>query len=73
MTDLAMLVALHASLILSAREAEAIAARNPDHAERERAEAATRRREAAALAGMLALHGLEPPPAGQLQLFGDGT
>jgi hypothetical protein len=32
MPDLAALAALHARLVLEAREAEAIAARNPDHA-----------------------------------------
>lgn len=73
MTDLPTLAALHARLILRAREADAIALRNPEHAERERAEADTRRREAAALAALLAPLGLEPPPAGQMQLFGDGT
>jgi hypothetical protein len=72
MTDLAVLVALHARLILEARESEALAARNPDHHERETSEAEARRIEAAALATLLAPHGLEPPPSGQMQLFGDG-
>lgn len=71
--DLPILAALHARLILEAREAEAVAARNPDHRERELAEAFTRRHEAAALAAMLAPHGIEAPPPGQMQLFGDGA
>lgn len=72
MTALAPLVALHARLILEAREAEAIAARNPAHADRELAEADTRRTEAASLAAMLAGLGIETPPVGQLSLFSDG-
>lgn len=72
MTDLAALAALHARLILEAREAETLASRNPDHAERERADAAQRRGQAAALADLLAPHGVHVPDPRQLALFSDG-
>ena len=72
MTDLAALAALHARLLLEAREAEAIARRNPDYADRELAEAGTRRAEADALATLLEPAGVLIAPAGQLSLFSDG-
>ena len=72
MTNLAALAALHARLLLEAREAEAIARRNPDHADRERAEADTRRAEADALAALLEPQGALVAPPGQLSLFSDG-
>lgn len=69
---IASLAALHARLILEAREAEALDYAGNPHADRERAEARTRRAEATALAELLAPHGIETPPDGQLQLFSDG-
>ena len=72
MSTAATLAALHARLLLEARDAERIAARNPEHTEREAAEAECRRAEAAALAAVLEPMGVIPAPPGQLQLFGDG-
>lgn len=70
--NLATLVALHASLLLQARECEALDYAGNPHREHERAEARTRRAEAAALAEVLGPHGIECPIPGQLQLFNDG-
>ena len=72
MINLAALTALHARLILEARDAEALAARGGDHADREASEAATRRTEAEALAALLEPHGVLIAPPGQLSLFSDG-
>jgi hypothetical protein len=72
-TDLTTLAALHARLILQARDCERLAERNPDHAEREAAEAAMHRAEAAALAALLAPHGVHVPDPRQLALFSDGV
>ena len=70
---LAALCALHARTVLDAREAEALDYAGNPNAIRERAEARTLREQAAALAEMLAEHGIERPTPGQLQLFNDGT
>ena len=72
MTDLAALVALHARLLLEARECEARDYAGNLNREAERAEARTRRQEAAALAEVLGPHGVEAPMPGQLSLFSDG-
>ena len=72
MSDIASLVALHARLLLQARECEALDYAGNPHREHERAEARTRRQEAAALAEVLGPHGLALPVPGQLQLFNDG-
>lgn len=75
MTAALILARLHARLILEAGEAEAMAARNPDHAEREAAEAALRRAEAHALAQAIrATHaGVSIPDPASLSLFSDGV
>lgn len=72
MTDLATLTALHARLILEARDCERLAAHNPDHAEREASDAQRLRAEAAALADVLGPLGVLVPEPKQLSLWSDG-
>jgi hypothetical protein len=76
----ARLVALHARLVLDARQMEASGRRMHDAGEIDRAEltadmAAELRQEAAAIADALAGLGADVliPEPGQLSLFGDGT
>lgn len=64
-TDLSALAGLHARLLLHARDCERLAERNPDHAERETAEAA-------ALAAVLGPLGVHVPDPRQLALWSDG-
>lgn len=71
-TDLSALAGLHARLLLHARDCERLAERNPDHAERETAEAAMHRAEAAALAAVLGPLGVHVPDPRQLALWSDG-
>jgi hypothetical protein len=70
--DLPALVALHARLLLQAREAEALDYEDNPHRERERAEARKLRQEAAALGEVLEPHGVQIPHPRQLSLLADG-
>lgn len=72
MPDLAILGALHARLVLEARDCERLDYPENPHAERERANARELRAQAAALAELLAPHGVHVPDSRQLSLFSDG-